>query len=101
MEGNEISAEAIEHDETDGSYRVSLESCPGDSISMAAVSLVAAIEDISTADLDPLYGSVDPEALDSLHESLESAGGGHVTFPYAGYELTISPGALSARPLSE
>lgn len=102
MEDTKQSDGGVEYDEIDGAYRVSVAAVPADSVSMVVVSFVAALEDVPTAELDPLYDSVDPEALDSLHESLVSGGAdGHVAFPYEGYEITVGADAVSARPLEE
>lgn len=101
MEDTRLSDDAIEYDEATGSYRVPVAECPADAPSMAVVSFVAALDDVATADLDPLYDSVDPEALDSLHESFESAEGGHVAFPFGDYEITLTAETLSARPIGE
>lgn len=37
-------------------------------------------------DLPPLYDSVDPEALERLVETMSA---GEVSFPYAGYDVTV------------
>ncbi|HMB49043.1 HalOD1 output domain-containing protein [Natronoarchaeum rubrum] len=92
----------IEYDDADGAYRVQLEACPGDAPSIAVVALVGTLEGVPSADLAPLYDSVDPEALDSLHESLVgSDAGSTVVFPYAGYEITVTAAAIAARPVDE
>lgn len=43
--------------------------------------------DMNPVDLPPLYDSVDPEALDRL---IQGQGSIHLTFEYAGYEVTVS-----------
>lgn len=65
----------------------------------AVVEAVAAVKGVSPTDLHPpLYAVVDPDALDELVSSLyccpdESTG--HVTFPYGGYEVTVSADGVS------
>lgn len=54
---------------------------------------VAAYENVPTTELPPLFDAVDPDALATLFAS--PAGGpartsGSVTFPYAGYQLTVT-----------
>lgn len=74
-----------------------------DSVSEAVVRAVADAEGIEpTALTDTLYDTVDPEALDRLFS--ESASGEsaakQVTFPYSGYEVTVSgEGAVSVASL--
>lgn len=54
----------------------------------AILERVAAREGVDPLDLDePLYGSVDPDALESL---LASGSGVTVRFTYAGYDVTVS-----------
>jgi hypothetical protein len=48
------------------------------------VDLVADAAGVDAVDLDPLYSSVDPDALDSL-----LGPGVHVAFRYAGFEVTV------------
>lgn len=58
-----------------------------DTLSIAVLETIAAREGVDpTAVRDPLYGVVDPEALDSLFQN----GHGRVVFAYHGYEVTVS-----------
>jgi len=56
------------------------------SASEAVVAAVAAQEDIDPMELPPLYGAVDPDALDALFADDRP---GRVSFQYAGYEVTV------------
>ncbi|RQH03327.1 HalOD1 output domain-containing protein [Natrarchaeobius oligotrophus] len=55
--------------------------------SMAVVDLVARVEGVDPIELDPLYGSIDPDVLDSLCAS--SNGFDTLEFVYAGRTITI------------
>lgn len=48
---------------------------------------IAAHTNQKVDDLPPLYYSVDPDALDSVVNSMDD---GHVSFSYAGYMLTVN-----------
>nr|WP_089699154.1 HalOD1 output domain-containing protein [Halogranum gelatinilyticum] len=69
--------------------------------SMAVVSAVAAASDTDSLDMDPLYESVDIEALDSLVTPRRAVVGDlHLTFEYQGYEVTASScGSIKVKPL--
>lgn len=68
------------------------------SVSGEVVEEVAAREGVQPTDLDPLYGVVDPDALDSLFRN----GSGTVTFEYHGYEVIAgSDGHVALRDLEE
>lgn len=55
------------------------------SLSEAVVTAVAKQDGIDPDNLEPLYDVIDGNALDSLFRD----GRGEVTFPYAGYEVTV------------
>lgn len=58
-----------------------------ESVSEAVVRAVADAEGVSPTDVTPpLYESVSPEALDDLFGARP---GGHITFPYCGYEVSV------------
>lgn len=63
---------------------------------------VAALEDSSPIELDPLYTVLDPDALDQLFAPTlngQHFGDGKVTFGYHGYEVTLhSYGVVAVRP---
>ena len=65
---------------------------PTDAV-LSALADAAAREKI---DLPPLYGSVDPEALDEL---VEGSGSATVQFEHCGYLVTASDDAVVVRPL--
>lgn len=57
------------------------------------VEAVADAEDADPLDLPPLFGAIDPDALDSLFSSRLGSGAspiGEVSFSYGGYEVTVS-----------
>lgn len=58
-----------------------------ESVSEAVVRAVADAEGVPPTEVTPpLYESVNPEALDDLFGSRP---GGHVAFPYCGYEVVV------------
>lgn len=58
--------------------------------STAVVEMVAIAADVEPSALDPLYDTVDPEALDRLIGKDEtSAVAVEVVFEYAGYDVTV------------
>jgi len=63
-----------------------------DSVSMAVVAVVAAVEDRAPTDLDPLHSVVDTDALQGLFRTsgqrLQSPTS--TSFRYEGYEVTVS-----------
>jgi hypothetical protein len=57
------------------------------------VTAVATREQLSLDELEPLYDYIDPEALDTLFESLNdgsSRAGGRVSFAFSGYQVTVT-----------
>lgn len=97
-----LSEDSIRYDPDAERYSIRIDDYPGETGSTLAVRLIATIEDVHTAELDPLYESVDPEALDALLDSPAFARGtgARVTFEYSGYELAVDDdGRLSARPI--
>ena len=67
-------------------------------LSVTVVEAVADREGVTPEQLEePLYGSVNPEALDSLFR----ASTGHVTFEYRGHTITVhSSGAVELEPVA-
>lgn len=56
-------------------------------ISVQVIQTVADATDRDTSELPPLYGTVDPDALDALVEGMTD---GEITFTYAGEEVTVT-----------
>lgn len=75
-----------------------------ESVSMAVVRVVSALEDRDPVTLPPLSTVLDPDALDALFQSTcdgKQRVGAHVSFIYSGCEITIDHGEyLTAEPLS-
>lgn len=59
----------------------------GERPSTSVIRSVAVYENKEMTDLPPLYGAIDPDLLDALVESMQ---GGEVTFPFAGYQVSVS-----------
>lgn len=71
-------------------------------VSHLVVEAVAQTEGVSPLELPPLYGCIDPEALDRLFERPSAAGRSEVEveFGYEGYQVTVSDhGAVSIEAL--
>ncbi len=63
--------------------------------SQAVVERIAALEEADQAELDPLYETIDPEALDTLVETTERSNPSlQIDFPNNGYEVTVSSGGI-------
>lgn len=60
--------------------------------SVAVVERVAALDDVDPTELEPLFETIDPEALDGLVESTTDSeeSGLQVRFEYQGYEVTVT-----------
>lgn len=75
-----------------------------ESVSMAVVRVVSALEDRDPVTLPPLSTVLDPDALDALFQSTSDGKqriGGHVSFIYSECEITVDHGEyLIAEPLS-
>ena len=62
-------------------------------MSTRILTAIAERDDRSIDDLRPLYEVIDPDALDALFAPRMDGslrGGGSVSFPYAGYVVTVS-----------
>lgn len=64
------------------------------------VTSVADVADADPLELEPLYETVDPEAIDEFVASGGSADfDGHISFTYEGYAVTVrASGLLEIRP---
>ncbi|MCU4741685.1 HalOD1 output domain-containing protein [Natronoglomus mannanivorans] len=67
---------------------------PDESVSEAILDAVASVTDSDPIELDPLYYTIDPDALDSLFESrsrtTELPRDVQVTFSYVGLQITVT-----------
>ena len=77
-----------EFEEQEGLYRVKYDSAQA-TPSFAVITIVSNITGIDPLDLDPLYESIDGDALDALCTAISS--GSRLTFHYSGYEITVGP----------
>lgn len=60
------------------------------SIASSVIDAVADADDVDPLDLPPLYGSIDPDALESIFATASAARTEReVRFTYAGYRVTI------------
>lgn len=55
----------------------------------AVVSAVAEVEDSDPVELPPLYGTINPEALNDLFTSRPEPAVETVSFQYAGYDVVV------------
>lgn len=68
---------------------------PNESVSMAVVRAVSALEDREPDQLQPFSEVIDPDALDKIFERHQDGNpriGGHVSFVYSSYQVTIEHG---------
>jgi hypothetical protein len=102
MDDSESCDDVIDHHEAENSSTISVDATAEDA-SMAVVELVAALEDVATSDLEPLFRTLDPEAFDSLYESLASGeADGRLTLRYEGYDVVVdTDGTITARPIDD
>lgn len=56
-------------------------------VTTAVVEAVSSTSGTPEFDLPPVYDAIDPDALDALFDGRGTSG--HVTFRYAGYEVTV------------
>jgi hypothetical protein len=76
-----------------------------DAVSTAIVREVARREGVPAVDLDSIYTVIDPDALEELFSPRydgQPRPDGRVTFPYCGYEVTVtSDRTIHVEPLIE
>lgn len=75
--------------DTGSSYQVS----ESQQLSERVVQAVAAADDVDPLELPPLFGAIDPDALDTLFETsigADSPSDGEVQFGYHGYSITVT-----------
>ena len=103
MKDSYPSDDPIVYDEESGTYTAPVEAWPVAAASMAVVTFVAALEDVDPPALSPLFDVVDPDALDSVYESITAnSPDGRVVLRYEGYEITLSgDGTISGRTIDD
>lgn len=96
--------DAVKYSAETNTYRTSFESAT-DSLLMAIVSSVAAVEETEPMKLPTLSSVIDVDALEALIQprTRHIAGSDrHVTFYFAGYAVTVhSYGIIALRPLDD
>lgn len=101
---DELASLQVEYHEATNTYRAEFD--PASRMAgEAVVDTVARARDVDSLDLPPLYSVVDPDALNALFSRTPdrpTPADGTVTFPYAGYSVTVrSHGTVEAEPVSE
>lgn len=74
----------------------------GMSLGVAVPAAVASRTDANVVELDPVCEVVDVDALDDiwgLADGGKWVDGTRITFPYMGYEVSVTPGELHLEPL--
>ncbi|WP_266081168.1 HalOD1 output domain-containing protein [Haladaptatus caseinilyticus] len=75
---------------------------PSRSLSNQILTVIAEVDDRSVNAIEPLYKTIDPDALDALFAPQidgSSRASGNVSFKYAGYWVTVSSeGAVEIDP---
>lgn len=68
---------------------------PGESVSITIIEKISELTGVSIEDLELLHSVIDPDALDSLVDSLET---GQISFRYAGCWVIVgADGAVEIR----
>jgi hypothetical protein len=76
----------------------------GLSLGVVVPAAVASRRDANVVDMEPLWGTVDVDALDELWGLKESgcwSAGTRVTFRYMGYEVSVTPEVLHMEPIAD
>lgn len=76
----------------------------GMSLGVAIPAAIASRSDANVLELDPLWGVVDVDALDAIWGPLDASRWDArtcVTFPYMGYEVSVTPEELHLAPLAD
>lgn len=93
------SIETVEFDTETELFRASYDRTR-DRASLAVVAAVAVARSSDPVDLEPLHTAVETTALDALFPgSVDDAGAARISFPYEGFEVTVSGrGAIEIDP---
>jgi hypothetical protein len=70
---------------------------PGETPSEVVVREVAALQDEDPTALDPLYGAVDPDALDGIFVDADAGEDLTARFRYCDYLVTVTPESVAIR----
>lgn len=99
VEGVEL--EAFEYDDASGTVRTQYDQAKT-SASRCVIATLAAATDVDSLELEPLYHSIDPDALESLVRVRNgSVGDTHVSFTHEGHAVTVhSYGVVTVTPKS-
>ncbi len=84
-----VEVEAIEYNQGSSTVRTQFdqEKTPP---SMAVISTLADVMSVDPVELDPLYSTIDPDALDQfVYVHNRTSGDIHVTFTHEGYSITV------------
>lgn len=65
------------------------------SVTASVVKKIADAEGVGEYDIAPLFESIDPDALETIFDSAESAEHVAVEFEHCGYQITIDGGHIS------
>lgn len=102
--GTTTTEDAITYDSKTNTYQFSPEWWHGKTLSTAVSMGVAAVTNTTPTDLDPLYETVDSDALNHLFDSMATEpsrhGYGQLTFSYHDCTVTVySDGTIEITPL--
>lgn len=90
-DSNTDSSDDEDRRSTEDVYREIHDWTSADSLSSTLLTALADVKDVAPTDLEPLYETLDPEALDNLFGSDGDGfrADGHVSFPVAGCDVSI------------
>lgn len=99
---NVPSTEPPRYDPETDTYHAGFDPATEESVSIRVVEVVAAVADAEPHELEPLFDSVDPDALDRIFEPRAgtSLPDGEVSFAFDDYAVTVySQGEIVVSPL--
>ena len=93
----EVPQGSVEYDSSLEAYRLQHDWSTDDSLSVSVHSVIEVASKVSTDELPPLYAHINTNALNNLFAPTNSEterARGQVTFPYAGFDVTIDGDGL-------
>ena len=96
-----VEVESVEYSQESGTVRTQFDQVKTPA-SMAVIATLAEVIDTDPVALNPLYSTVDPEALDALSRVRnETDGDTHTTFTDEGHEISVHSDGVITITLSE
>lgn len=94
--------DGIENERPERSEAFTYERDPGETPTESVVRAVSAVTDTSPLELEPLYGTIDPDVLEGTFGSPEDAPpGASMTIIYCSCEVTVTPREVHVRAVDD